>query len=1217
MNESNIAQARAAFIRRMVISIALANTLFICLAGFSLRQSWRQNQERAEITTQNLAHAFAGQIGNAIDKIDLTVLAVADEVEKQLAGGGIDAATLNTFIARQQARLPVVGGLRVVNARGENAYGTDVSPGVRTSVADRAYFIRLRSDPQAGLVMSEPLVGRVSQKWSLIFARRINRTDGSFGGLVYGTIELDQFRAMFATVDVGRHGSLTLRDDTLAVIARYPDLKDFSKVVGQKNASPELQRAVQAQKDGGTYHSDLAFDKIPRTYTFCKIPNRPLYVISGLAPEAFLAAWRNEAAWVAALALIFLAGTLISAGLVYRDTMRKVVAVQALARQTDALRNSEAKLRTTLESTTDGMLAVDNQGKVLHTNRRFAELWHIPPPLLARGDNQALLDFVLEQLADPGAFLKKVQALYHSDAVDMDTFSFKDGRIFERYSCPMILDGTRIGRVWSFRDITERKRAEESLQQSETLIRSITDNSKDVIFVKDRECRFVFINPAGCRLNGKTAEQLIGRSKADLCPSPAESAKFMADDLRVMESGRAETIEEEISGADGARYVFLTTKVSRLDGQGHVIGLIGVAHDITARKQVEAALRQSEQNYREIFNSTNDAIFIHAADTGTVLDVNDAMLQLYGFSREEVSQLTVDQCSPNQSPYSAVEAQQWLAKTITEGPQVFEWLARKKSGELFWVEVALKKANIGGRSRILAVARDITRRKLAEEAHARLATVVEQAAESIEITDTNGAITYVNPAFEKTSGYTRAEAFGRNPRFLKSGKHDAEFYRRMWATLTAGQVWTGHLVNRRKDGTLYEEEASISPVRDGTDTIVNYAAVKRDVTREVQLENQFRQAQKMEAVGTLAGGIAHDFNNILAAMFGYSDLLQQDTADNAAAQEDIAEILKAANRAKELVQQILTFSRQREQYRQIIPLAAVVTDATKFLRASLPAEIKFEIALAGDVPTVLADATQIYQVIVNLATNALHAMEGRGGQLTVKLDAFTPDEKFLPTHPEFRPVQYARLTIADTGHGMDAATLERIFEPFFTTKPVGKGTGLGLSVVHGIVQSHEGIITVESQPGQGTTFCLYFPAQTANPIPIRSATSPVPRGAGQKILVVDDEPALTATLKRLLERLNYQVTTSNSARAAVDLFRAAADEFDLVITDLTMPEINGMELALQLHALRPAVPVLLASGFASALTPENLREAGICELLAKPVSLTALAEALRRALAQA
>jgi PAS domain S-box-containing protein len=511
---------------------------------------------------------------------------------------------------------------------------------------------------------------------------------------------------------------------------------------------------------------------------------------------------------------------------------------------------------------------------------------------------------------------------------------------------------------------------------------------------------------------------------------------------------------------------------------------------------------------------------------------------------------------------------------------------------------------------------DITERKRDEDQLKVQISALTAAANAIVITDRHGKIEWVNPAFTKLTGYSAEEAVGGNPRVLKSGEHPAAFYGTMWATVLTGNVWHGELVNKRKDGRLYTEEMIITPVRGEAGQIAHFVAVKQDITERRQMEKRMQQAQKMEAIGQLAGGIAHDFNNMLAAMFGYAHLLQQDTVGNPLAQESVAEILVAANRAKDLVQQILSFSRQREQKPQIISLDLVIKEVIKFLRASLPAQIKIENELAAETPAVLADPTQIYQIAMNLATNALHAMEDAPGRLLIRLDPVQPDEKLLKTHPELKPMLYARLTVADTGHGMDAKTMERIFEPFFTTKPVGRGTGLGLAVVHGIVESHKGVITVESQVGQGTTFCLYFPAQMQDLPVTASDASAVPHGHGQKILALDDEPALTSVLQRMLQRLDYQVTTSNQASEAIRLVRDNPAQFDLLITDLAMPEMSGLEVANQIHTLRPELPVILVSGYSVSVDSERLREAGICERLDKPVSPSTLAEVLVRVLKQ-
>jgi PAS domain S-box-containing protein len=561
-------------------------------------------------------------------------------------------------------------------------------------------------------------------------------------------------------------------------------------------------------------------------------------------------------------------------------------------------------------------------------------------------------------------------------------------------------------------------------------------------------------------------------------------------------------------------------------------------------------------------------------------------------------------------PFDPIEILQ-LAHALTK-----KWLLTKQNKLRFTeLEARVAERTVELRDANQKLIQEITESRRIQERMNLQSVALSAAANAIVITDRNGQIEWVNPAFSKLTGYSVAEAIGSSSRTLKSGQHPPAFYDHLWTTITTGNVWHGELVNKRKDGRLYTEEMTITPVRGADGQIAHFVTIKQDITERRQLENRSQQAQKMEAIGTLAGGIAHDFNNILAAIFGYCNLLQQDQVGNASAQDDIGEILRAANRAKDLVQQILTFSRKREPKRQIIRLDTVVMDALKFLRASLPADIRIENHLAADAPAILADPTQIYQMILNLATNAQHAMKDRPGQLTVRVESFLPEEKFILTHPEFRPVQYTRLTVADTGQGMDANTLKRIFEPFFTTKPAGQGTGLGLAVVHGLVHAHEGAITVESQPGQGSTFCLYFPAKTPVGMITGTAAGKLLSGSGEMILIVDDESALTTAFQRLLLRLNYQVVVSNSASAALKLVHENSGRFALVITDLTMPEMNGLELTRQIRAVREDLPVILASGYAPDLNRQNLQAAGVCELLEKPVSMSILAATVQRVIA--
>lgn len=561
-------------------------------------------------------------------------------------------------------------------------------------------------------------------------------------------------------------------------------------------------------------------------------------------------------------------------------------------------------------------------------------------------------------------------------------------------------------------------------------------------------------------------------------------------------------------------------------------------------------------------------------------------------------------------PFDPVEVLQ-LAHALTK-----KWLLNKQTrSHLAELEAKVEERTIELQNANSKLLQEIAQNKLTEEQKNLQFSALTAAANAIVITGRDGKIEWVNPSFTKLTGYSAEEAIGNSLGLMKSGHHPPEFFSDLWSTIAAGNVWHGEIVNKRKNGRLCTEDVTITPVRDSKGEIAHFVTIILDITEQRQFENRMQQAQKMEAIGRLAGGIAHDFNNMLAAIMGFSSLLQQDTQGNPSAQEDIAEILKAASRAKDLVQQILTFSRQREQKREIVQLNTIVRDATKFLRASVPATIDIELNLAEDTPPVLADPTQIYQVTINLANNALQAMEGRPGQLTIKLDSFLPGRKFIQEHPEFRPIQYVHMAVTDTGRGMDAETLRRIFEPFFTTKAIGKGTGLGLAVVHGIIESHEGIMTVESEVNKGTTFNLYLAAQTDTAMLSGKTDHNIAPGHGQKILLLDDEPALTASLQRLLKRMNYDVTVTNSPCAAITLF-SESDHFDLVITDLSMPEMDGLDVARQLHVIRPGLPIILASGYSPTFKHDSLRSAGICELLEKPISLPQLAEVLERTFAR-
>ena len=630
------------------------------------------------------------------------------------------------------------------------------------------------------------------------------------------------------------------------------------------------------------------------------------------------------------------------------------------------------------------------------------------------------------------------------------------------------------------------------------------------------------------------------------------------------------------------------------------------------KARAEKALRESEQKYRELADSLPQIVFEMDA-TGTFTFVNQNAFDISGYTQSEFDKgLNAFQILIPEDRDRAMENMQRVWSGEIYGA---EYTALRKDGSTFPILVHTNPVMRDNKPMGLrGIIVDLTEQKKMEADLTRRAMAMDHATDTIVVTDTKGTITYVNPAFEKITGYTRKEALGENPRVLKSGKQDEVFYRHLWQTISGGKTWSGRFINRKKDGSHYTEEATISPVFSPSGEIVNYVAVKRDITDKIDLETQLRQAQKMEAIGTLAGGIAHDFNNILGVIMGRAELSQLDVPTTSPAYQHIIEVVKAGNRAKDLVQQILAFSRQAKQERRLIQPGIIIKEALKMLRSSLPSTIEIRQNIDAESGVILADPTQLHQILMNLCTNAYHAMEKTGGVLTVSLVAIEFDPSGTDQNTELAPGKYLQLMVSDTGYGIERHIMERIFDPYFTTKKPGEGTGLGLAVVHGIVKGHGGSILVESEIGKGTTFQVLLPKiEDAEKTTQIEDYIPIPLG-NERILFVDDEKDLADTARIMLERLGYQVTVRTSSTEALELFRTKPGAFDLVITDLTMPVMTGADLAKELMRIRPDIPILLCTGFSELISAEKARHMGIKQLVMKPVVMRDMAEIIRKVL---
>ncbi|MEJ2718449.1 MAG: PAS domain S-box protein, partial [Deltaproteobacteria bacterium] len=512
-----------------------------------------------------------------------------------------------------------------------------------------------------------------------------------------------------------------------------------------------------------------------------------------------------------------------------------------------------------------------------------------------------------------------------------------------------------------------------------------------------------------------------------------------------------------------------------------------------------------------------------------------------------------------------------------------------------------------------AAVEDITERKKAEEELVRLATAVDQVSDTVLMTDTDGKIVYVNPAFERTCGYTRGEVLGRSPHFLSSGHHDETFYRKMWNTIASGKVWSGRLINKKKDGTLFEEEAAITPIKDESGEIVNYVAVKRDVTNEVALEKQLRQAQKMEAIGTLAGGIAHDFNNLLTIVLGFTELLLIDQDENDPRHEDLQKIALTARHGGELVQRLLTFSRRAETKLRPLDLNDQVRQVKELLARTIPKMIKLELHLETNLKTIYGDPAQIEQLLLNLAVNAKDVMP-QGGNLILETKNVWLDEAHCHRHLEVKPGEHVLLTVSDTGPGMEKEVVDRIFEPFYTTKLPGEGTGLGLAMVFGIVKSHGGHIDCHSEPGEGTIFKIYLPVARGDAELSPAISGEMPAFGTETILLVDDEELIRELGRRLLSRAGYEVVTAATGGEALELYRKHSTRISLVVLDLMMPDMGGTECLNELLKMDPDARILIASGYSPNGRTQEILEIGARGFVSKPFKAKQVLQMIRQIL---
>ncbi|MCK5131188.1 MAG: response regulator [Candidatus Sabulitectum sp.] len=650
-----------------------------------------------------------------------------------------------------------------------------------------------------------------------------------------------------------------------------------------------------------------------------------------------------------------------------------------------------------------------------------------------------------------------------------------------------------------------------------------------------------------------------------------------------------------------------------------IVAVLEIRRDITDRKQSEAKLAEQMMHREMLLDSLPHPAMLIGKDR-VIISSNRTAME-YGAFPGEICWETFAGCEfvSEEEKQHYRESGSPLPGTCCFFCQADKCLADTGSASNPGIEFGGKIWNMHwvalDEETYLHYAIDVTDERKQQAEHERLISAMEQAAEVVIITDVDGTIQYVNPVFLQATGYTCEEAIGRNPSFLSSGKQSDAFYREMWETLKSGKTWTGRLVNKKKDGMLYTEEASISPVLDTSGDIINFVAVKRDITIEISLQEQSRQMQKMESIGRLAGGVAHDYNNMLGVILGYLEISMEDMDPSLPLYANLMEIRKAAERSVGVTRQLLAFARKQPFSTEILDLNATLAGMLNMLHRLIGENIEILWKPGDSLWSVKVDPSQTDQIIANLCINARDSISG-SGKIVIETRNVTISKTYCSENTWFIPGEFVLLTVSDDGCGISKEIMENIFEPFFTTKEIGNGTGMGLATVYGIIKQNNGFINVYSEPGQGTSFKIYLPRYTgADEEHGKNADSAeAARRGDETILVVEDELALLKIIRMMLEGMGYTVLTASTPDEALHIVKDFSSRIDLLITDVVLPEMDGKALTDKLLVTSPGLKCLFMSGYTSGvIAHRGLLDEGV-HFIQKPFALADLTAMVRKVL---
>jgi PAS domain S-box-containing protein len=1125
--------------------IAILAFLFV-LDGFALwfaaKLDYDRTLERARIILEKTSLSLEERLKRTV----IATEAILDNRASRIQEKGM-AETISSVQEWERFRtaaqgLPDAGSLWLLDNRANLLMDSTEYPSQRMNFSEREYFAPQR-DKGIDLYIGPVVKGKITKKYSFTISRRINGKDGSFLGIVLAAIETDDFTNFLRNIDIGENSTVTVFGTDGALILRQPMEDEY---LGKTFKHLKLFSMPLNEEPSGIFETN-AIDGIQRLIAYRKVQGLPVLAATGIPVDSILKEWRVRVkiySLIAVIAFFALVGlSWLAHGSALREEEEKAkelsdinLSLQAEIVERErthlALRQSEQRWATTLASIGDAVIATDADGRIAFMNRVAEELtgWTFmdaatkPVPEVFNIINEhtrlevenpvtkVLREGMIVGLANHTILVRKDGA---EVPIDDSGAPIKDA------------DGKTVGVVLVFRDITDRKLAEEALQESEEKFRLLFESMAEGValheIVRDDtgkavDYRILHVNPAYAQHTGIPRERANNALASELYEAGAPP--YLREYEEVMSSNRPLFFETYFPPL---KKYFSISAIHTKPNQFATVFL-----DITKRKQAEEELRKGQidmDRAQEVGQIGSWRLDIRQ----NALTWSDENHRIFGVTKG--TPLTYETflaiIHPDDRRYVDT---QWNAGLAGEPCDIEHRIV--VNGQVRWVreKAYLEFDDTGALLGGFGITQDITERKQLEEE-------------------------------------------------LRRSRDDLDV--------------------RVRERTAELQQA--------------YQKLVMETEENQRLEAQLRQSQKMEAIGTLAGGIAHDFNNILAAIIGFGEMVEEDLPPDSPSIPRIQRVLSAASRGTELVRQILAFSRKAEFTRTPLSLAPLVKEAIQLLRASLPTTIEIKLSMKAAKDTILASPSEVQQILMNLITNASFAMKERGGILGINITNvdFKPDSPVFDA--DIEPGEYVQIVVTDTGSGMQPDVMKRIFEPFFTTKGVGEGTGMGLPVVYGIVKSLHGTITVESEPGAGSTFRVFLPMTRTDEKPESSEAQVTPKGT-ERILFVDDEALLTEWGQAALERLGYTVTALTDSTEALKTFSSDPSHFDLVILDQTMPKFTGLQLARKLLEVQNNIPIIICTGHSDSVSPEKAREVGIKEFLIKPIGKQLLATVVRRVL---